>query len=1010
MKSLLLADRDLYTDFKSKEGTRAEYLLFREYREDCKSKGDPLPPAHANDIPKSCKEILLNGGHQNLDQLSVPLDGDDERTKKSTDPNDGFRFLLSDSPTGSTFGDKHIATIPVEVKSHPTKDQLVKTVNRFMTEWKPKNKWGSIEPRVDIVAPIISRKDHPSDLFPEPIFRKMQWNEHQAALQTTLQDMNASVFKYPFVFRNPETVLGRTPAAVAPSDGTHLNDLDYPLEWVRKRLPDIIKFYQNDDERVIGITSSTGSGKMALIAKACKTPSRDVLCSVAVFPVIEICTTFHTKYHQGRGDSDDIWLVNSEHTPGKIGERLETASTVDARRALPTYSICKATLRERVHEIVKMARLSPRQIVSVIIDEAHTMNDALTLYRLLRQPNIKLVLVTATVPGSWSFIEHPPVGNLWKEIDGVEEEDVAHVDKNGSLAQQIPEEKPTPDDDCENRTAVDEVTTIAPLKGDFEKILKRLLPGEIVKSNDRYFEAQELDLSRFFNSMRWLQGLTPKENVDAGNTMPFKFVLVDQLPHKTLLDSILDYLCRESGSNNVIIQASSIPEVKGIYQALSQRKGVNVFKYTSDDSSHKSRKQRDEFVKLCKKNMNGALGQNVLASVNKLRMGADIPEVDTVLTTQKAISNSNIDEAQKILQSARHTRCHPNKRNAKMIMFNAEDTRKALGLFVYTYDPDMTVTDIFRFKRGQNLSFEDAVRASVPDEDLHSEIGRIVGQLRIKNAPAPPFALVFPCFLSHFAERAPSSGETFELGDPNIAPQNGTKWMTKIVNYLRNDLIMLDDAVRKKVDDIEWLMRKVLTPKPLQHLVQPCVKPQGYDDWLKNTASPCRISAQDLMSFCEKVMNQKKSGRVERANMLCDDGGCYTFNLKPKLIEEGKGKTKTVVLDKTRGGIFMNQDLFEVAAEINSKIGYDETGNGAMRSFAAKLIIYQLRDMAGSMYNTAWYERRIADVNEYRKKIKQRNEYIAARKKRKRDDDVSAKNAKRDKIWKMYGFIPDSDT
>lgn len=997
-----MEDVKLYTDFKSKEGTRAEWLLFREYREDCKRQGDPLPPAHAMDVPKSCKAILLNGGRQTLEHLSAPSDGDDRHTKKSTDPNDGFRFLLSDSPTGSVFGDEHIATIPVEVKSHPTNDQVQTTAFWFVSEWRPKNKWGSIEPRVDIVAPIIRREDHPSDEFPEPIFRKMLWDEHKPALRTALQKMNASVFKYPFVFRSPETVLGRKPAAAAPYDGTHLNDLNYPLDWVRQRLPELTTFYQGD-ERVIGISSSTGSGKMAFIAKACKNPSRDVFCSIATFPTIEICTTFHTKYHQGRGESDDIWLVNSEHTPGKICERLLTASTVDARRAIPTYAICKATLRERVHEIVGIARLSPRQIVSVIIDEAHTMNDALTLYLLLKQPNIKLVLVTATVPGSWSFIEHPPVGVLWKEIDGdgVEDEDVAHVNKDGSLAQNIPQE-----------IAVDQVTHVPPLKGDFAKILKTLLPGEIVMSDDRYFEAQEIDLSEFFDSMRWLQGLTPKENVDAGNTMPFKFVLVDQLPHKTFLESSLDYLCCESGSKNVIIQASSIAEVKEIQRALSQRKDVKVFKYTSDDSTHRSRRQRDEFVKLCKKNMEGALGLNVLASVNKLRMGADIPEVDTVLTTQKAVSNSNIDEAQRILQSARHTRCHPYKKNAKMIMFNTEDARKALGLFVYTYDPDMTVTDIFRFQRGRNLSFEDAVRASVPDEDLHREIGRIVGRLRVDNAPAPPFALVFPWFLTHYAERPPRSGETFELDDPNIAPQNGTKWTTKIVNHLRNELSMLNDAVREQVDDIEWLMRKVLTPKPLQHLVQPYVKPEGYDDWLKNTASPCRISAQDLMSFCEEVMNQKRSGRLERANMLCDDGASYTFNIKSKLMEEGGKPTKTVELDKTREGIFMNQDLFEVAAEINSKVGYDETGNGAMRSLMAKLIIYQLRHMPGSMYNTSWYERRKADVNEYREKVKQWKEYMATRKKRKRDDVASAEVSKRDAMWNSYGFVrldPDSD-
>ena len=325
---------------------------------------------------------------------------------------------------------------------------------------------------------------------------------------------------------------------------------------------------------------------------------------------------------------------------------------------------------------------------------------------------------------------------------------------------------------------------------------------------------------------------------------------------------------------------------------------MNVFKYTSDDSAHKSRKQRDEFVKLCEKNMDGALGQNVIVSVKKLVMGADMPEVDTTLATQKAVSNSNIDEAQKILQMCRHTRCHPNKRDAKMIMFNTEDTRKAVGHFVYTYDPYMTVVDIFRF-RGQHLSFEDAVRASVPDPDLHREVGRMVSRLQIENAPAPSLALVFPCFLSRFAERAPTSGETFELDDPQIAPQQGTKWMTKIVNHLRDELNMLDDTVRAQVHDIEWLMRKVLTPKPLQHLVQPCVKPEGYDDWIWNTASPRRISAQDLMSFCEMVMNQKStSGRrrllhvqsqteADRGRRRKDQDRCARQHTRRNLHESG---------------------------------------------------------------------------------------------------------------------------
>ena len=51
---------------------------FCEYRKDCTRQVDPLPPAHANDIPKSCKPILLGGvGHQSLDPPCAPFHGDD---------------------------------------------------------------------------------------------------------------------------------------------------------------------------------------------------------------------------------------------------------------------------------------------------------------------------------------------------------------------------------------------------------------------------------------------------------------------------------------------------------------------------------------------------------------------------------------------------------------------------------------------------------------------------------------------------------------------------------------------------------------------------------------------------------------------------------------------------------------------------------------------------------------------------------------------------------------------
>lgn len=394
-------------------------------------------------------------------------------------------------------------------------------------------------------------------------------------------------------------------------------------------------------------------------------------------------------------------------------------------------------------------------------------------------------------------------------------------------------------------------------------------------------------------------------------------------------------------------------------------------------------------------------------------MGADIPEVDTVLTTQKAVSNSNIDEAQKILQWARHTRCHPEKKDAKMILFNTKETRDALGLFVHTYDPDMTVTNIFRFQGGQILSFEEVVRASVPDQDLHREIGRIVEQLRIKSAPAPPLDVVFPSFLKRFAERKPSSGETFELDDPKLAPQDGVKWMTKIVNYLRGELDMLHETVRAQVNEIFWLTKKVLTPKTLKHLVQPPVKPQGYDEWLKRYAPNRRVSVDDIVSFCENVMNDgNKNDRINWATQLCSDETTYKFKLKDKLKKERVGAEAdphtSVELEKTHGGIWMNMDLFEVAAEINQKVAYNESGNGSLRSFAAKLIIYQLRQMPTSMYDDAWYEQRVADVQAYREIVKKRKDYEtkywATHKKRKSDFDAEQERAKHDRFWQTAGF------
>ena len=104
--------------------------------------------------------------------------------------------------------------------------------------------------------------------------------------------------------------------------------------------------------------------------------------------------------------------------------------------------------------------------------------------------------------------------------------------------------------------------------------------------------------------------------------------------------------------------------------------------------------------------------------------------------------------------------------------------------------------------------------------------------------------------------------------------------------------------------------------------------------------------------------------------MLLGDDAQYTFNIGKK----DKTVTKTVVLETTRGGLCLNDNLFDVYNEVYSLVGRHETAHGLLQAAANKIIYLQLLHMPKSGVDDKWREARCAQVLKHRREVKEMNE------------------------------------
>ena len=103
--------------------------------------------------------------------------------------------------------------------------------------------------------------------------------------------------------------------------------------------------------------------------------------------------------------------------------------------------------------------------------------------------------------------------------------------------------------------------------------------------------------------------------------------------------------------------------------------------------------------------------------------------------------------------------------------------------------------------------------------------------------------------------------------------------------------------------------------------------------------------------------------------------GAYVAGRREAFMAQYKqAEKKTVVLETTRGGLRLNDNLFDVYKEVKDLVGLDETGNGSLPALTNKMIYMQLQHMPGSGVDSSWIAQRNTQVLKNRREMEEYNQ------------------------------------
>ena len=313
---------------------------------------------------------------------------------------DYIRFAVSPSPTGIQDEQGiYYTLIPAEAKTKVTDKQLQSTKYEMKTYWSSANQWGAHTPRIDLVVPVLDRADHPS-------FTLDQFNHLQPGWKITSETediLRPRVYRVPFVFQPVKDVQGQAAVAVSPK-GTKAHELSQLRTWVKNGGDAVIQALGRN--KIVALVASVGAGKTSCMAYM----STKTNCfNFFIFERISLAQKM-TDYDDDPtgGASPRYLIVNHADTPGggihaNLHAYLQTARSNDGNPSGKGVCMCRKSLKNQLDMIEDFLHEFPLKNFYLFWDEAHLCQDEDLMKRLLKLPNLHLVLVTATLPRIWTF-------------------------------------------------------------------------------------------------------------------------------------------------------------------------------------------------------------------------------------------------------------------------------------------------------------------------------------------------------------------------------------------------------------------------------------------------------------------------------------------------------------------------------------------------------------------------------------------------------------------------------
>ena len=404
-------DKESYTIYRSLEGKQFELDAFAHYKTLCCD--DPIPPVRANTIPKSelVKLWQRKEGGDDTTTTLLPFHGEGGDGISHRKGFDIVRFRASGVNTNLTMdGDNvpFLTPIPVECKLNPSDAQLTSTVHEFLKTWQHGPHWGNLEPHVELILPDLARPDF---VTIERDWKKVQ--DDTGHFKNAL-GIDVRVTRVPYTPRDPSQVLALRKSTFEASD--KVKDVLCPRPWIVDTIPKCHHAWFVEGHRVVKVMSAVGSAKTAFCYKVAE--RREFWVSFCIFPRVELADKMYRNYLAEDPHAKIFHHKNSSVVTEALRhhiqqlERSGHASTGHMERIL----LCTHTLRENLHDtVVPFVKRHPMVFFSFPIDEAHFDASLEVMQTLRTLPNVKIVLVTATMPESWVCFDDDVA--LKKEVD-----------------------------------------------------------------------------------------------------------------------------------------------------------------------------------------------------------------------------------------------------------------------------------------------------------------------------------------------------------------------------------------------------------------------------------------------------------------------------------------------------------------------------------------------------------------------------------------------------------------